>query len=231
MANEIFQINLSDLKKLKKFYKKAPKQFGRAAAGVLNDFAFGARKESVKTINRRMTVRNSKFVSSSIRVSKARGSNIDSMRSESGSIRRKRFSGWEEQELGKRSSRTKIASKFGRGGSNKGTLKPSFRMKPSARFMKPSDFPGATGTQRVGVMLRIIGRTKKRSRPFIITGSRKFSSGLYKIQNKKIKRIQKFKTREQPKRIKWHTEAKKDYFQSVDIRNVWAKNIRRVLKF
>jgi hypothetical protein len=229
MANQLFQVKSGDLRKLKKFYKRAPKQFGKAAGGVLNDFAFGILKAQKKTIRKRMVVRNSKFVDSSFRVKKARGSDINSLQAETGSILRKRFSGWQEQELGKRSNRTKTVSKFGRGGSEKGILKPKFRMKSSARFPRPSDFPGKTQNQRVFAMLRKMKR--KSSRPFVITSSKIFHSGLYKFHNRKIMRLQKFKNRKQPKRIKWHTEAKREYFNSVVIRDIWAKNIRRTLKF
>jgi hypothetical protein len=229
MPEDMFQIKSKDLKRLKKFYKKAPRQFGIAAAGVLNDFAFGIRTAQNDAINRRMVVRNSKFVSSSIRVKKARGTRLNSMHSETGSIRRPRFSGWEEAELGKRSKRKKTATRFGRGGTNKGILKPSFRMKPSARFKKPSDFPGKSQHRKVINMINAM--KKKTSRPFIITGTRRFSSGLYKFQNRNIRQIQKFKNRKQPKRIKWHTEAKQEYFRSISIRQVWAKNINRALRF
>ena len=224
---QLFDIEFTDMRRLQKWYKKAPKQFARGAAGVLNDFAFGVREKSIKTINKKMTVRNSKFVSSSLRVQKARGSNVSSLNSETGSVKRPRFSGWAEQELGTRSSRTKVATPIGRGGDKKGILKPRFRMKPGARYPKPSDFEGNSPNRKVNTMLRAMKR--KSSKPFIIKGSKKFRSGLYKFHNRKIMALQLFKNRKQPKRIKWHTLAKQKYFRSVKVRDVWAKNIRRQL--
>lgn len=226
--SQLFDIEFTDIRRLRKWYKKAPKQFTRAGAGVLNDFAFGVKEVSGRVINKRMVVRNSKFVSSSLRVQKTKGSNFSSLSSETGSVRRPRFSGWAEQELGKRSSRTKVATPFGRGGSNKGVLKPSFRMKPSARFIKPSDFEGDNQKQKIRAMLNKVSK-RKTSRPFLIRGSKRFSSGLYKIQNRNIRRVQKFKTTAQPKRIKWHTQSKAIYFRANKPRDIWARNIRRIL--
>jgi hypothetical protein len=227
--SQLFEIRITDLVRLRTFYKKAPKQFGRAAADVLNDFAFGVRSKSNRVINKKMVVRNSKFVSSSLRVTKARGADINSMKSETGSVRRKRFTGWAEQELGKRSTRTKTATTIGRGGNIKGILKPRFRMKPAARFPRPTDFPGKDSNRRVNTMLRVMKR--KSSRPFVIVGSKRFHSGLYKFHNRKVMALQLFKNRKQPKRVRWHTIAKSEYFRSISIRAVWAKNIRRTLRF
>jgi hypothetical protein len=224
---KLFDIELTDIRRLRKWNKKAPKQFTRGAAGVLNDFAFGVKNKSNKVLNKKMVIRNSRFVSSSLRVQKTRGNDFNSLSSETGSIKRPRFSGWAEQELGKRSTRTKTATPFGRSGSKKGILKPSFRMKPGARFPKPSDFKGESPNKKVNTMLRTMRR--KSSRPFIIKGSDRFKSGLYKFQNRKVIAIQRFKNRKQPKRVKWHTQAKAEYFRSVKPRDVWARNIRRIL--
>jgi hypothetical protein len=229
MPEDMFQIRSRDLKRLQKFLKKAPRQFAIAARGVQNDFVFGVKESSNKVLNRKMVVRNSKFVSSSLRVVKARGSSINSMKAETGSINRKRFTGWSEQELGTRSTRKKSVTPFGRGGRKEGILKPRFRMKPSARFPRPSDFPGKNSNAKVNSMLRAMRR--KTSKPFVIVKSKRFKSGLYKFHNRKILALQLFKNRKQPKRIKWHTIGKQEYFRSINIRSVWAKNIKRSLRF
>jgi len=56
----IFQMDLSDLRKLKRFQKNAPREFRAATAGVLNSLAFSTRKLDIKNISRSMIIRNSK---------------------------------------------------------------------------------------------------------------------------------------------------------------------------
>ena len=67
----LFDLDISDLLKLEKFYRKAPKKFERAAKGTINSVAFGVRSESIDEIGRNMTVRDPRFVSGSMRVQKA----------------------------------------------------------------------------------------------------------------------------------------------------------------
>ena len=117
--SELFQIDLANLINLRKFYKKAPKQFLKAANATLNSFAFGTRKRSLEIIKKKMTVRNQKFVAGSLRVQKSTGSNIDNARSEVGSIFRPRFTGWKEQESGTKPERTRSITRFARGTKNR----------------------------------------------------------------------------------------------------------------
>lgn len=232
MATQLYKINDKDIKRLIKFDKKAPGKMKIATAGMLNSFAFGNRKESLNIINRRMTVRSKKFVQSSIRVDKARGNqSIDKQRSSIGSINRPRFTGWEEQETGKRSKRNRVATTLARGGDFKRKIKPSARLKSANTFRSPDDYKGGSPHNRAVIMLQDLHRKKWR-KPFIIKGHKRIKRGLYKILRKKLQLLQSFNPRNtQPKRVRWLSGGTKMYFRKTDIRMLWADQLARVLKF
>lgn len=230
MPNELFQIDLTNLINLRKFYKKAPKQFFKAANATLNSFAFGTRKKSLNIIKNKMTIRNQKFVSGSLRVQKSTGTNINNLKSEVGSIKRQRFTGWKEQELGSKPERSRSVTKFARGSKIR-KLRPSFRMKPSNDFLSADDFEfKGVKSQNKSIALLSMLRRRKHRKPFILK-SGKFKPGLYVFRRKKIKRIQTFKQTKKPKRISWMQGGRREFFRTADINKIWAESIRRVLKF
>lgn len=231
MPEQLFALKAPNLINLHRFYRRSgPKQFNQAAAATLTSFAFGTRKKSILIIKNRMTVRNEKFVSSSLRVQKAaRSAPMNSQVAIAGSISRPRFSGWAEQELGTKTDRTRTATLFARRGGAK-ALPSSFRMKAQNQFISPSDFKGKDDRHRVIVMLQSLSKQRYK-KPFIIKGHRKFKSGLYKFRGKKIKRIQTFKSSKQPKRLRWLTMARQLYFRTTSIDGVWANSLRHVLRF
>ncbi len=226
MPQQLFAIDAKDLVNLKRFYKKAPLQFARASASTLTSFAAGTRRKALLIINNRMTVRNKGFVSGALRFERAKGNvPMNAQVATAGSIKRNRFTGWAEQELGTQTERTRTATLFARGGGSK-QIPRSLRMDRSSTFDTPDNYEGKTYEQRTFLMLK--ARVKK---AFVITKHRKFRPGLYKFKGKKIKMVQTFKNRKQPKRIKWLTMARQLYFSTTSIDSVWANSLRRVLKF
>lgn len=231
--SQIFNIEAKDLINLRKFFKRSPKQFARASSNVLNSFAFGTKQENIKIINKKMTVRNTRFVSGSIRVQTARpGQGISGQKSEVGSIKRDRFTGWEEQELGTKTKKNKVASTLARGGSDKKQIRPMFRMKSSNAFKTSKGFKGRSRLQRDRVMIRSLRRDKFK-RPFLIKKHRKLAPGIYKFQGPHLKSIQTFvkSSKLQPKRVHWMKDGTDAYFKKNPVRKVWAESIRRTLKF
>lgn len=227
-----FSMDKTDLISIMNLYKKAPKKINRAAASVLNSIAFEARKKQIQTIHDNMTVRNQQFVVSSIRVKMAKSSMPLSVQSaEVGSIKRNRFTGWAEQELGVKAKRTKVATKLARGGSEKGQIAPRFRMKKGKNYPDPSEFKGSSTSNRVINMLQTLS-AQKYNKPFVIKGyNKKFKPGLYKFQRRKIKRLQEFKTtKAQPKKIKWMTIANKAVHSSLNINKVWGNALKKQFK-
>jgi hypothetical protein len=225
--SEMFEIEAADLINLRKFFKRAPREFRRTQASVLNSFAFGTRTESLDVIFEKMTIRDSRFAKSSMRVEKARSKRLESR---AGSLNRARFTGWAEQQTGEKPDRGRVATVLARGSNERNRIRPGFRMKPSSNFMSPGDFQGKTDEHRVTVMLQTISRDKIR-KPFVIRKSRKWGKGLYKLHGNKIKRLQSFEPKyDKVRRIPWMSAARRRYFRANRPRDVWAKSIRHVLK-
>ena len=231
MAKPLFTMDDRELKKWTKFMKQAPKLVKRAVAGTLNTFAFETRKKALHIIMTNMTVRARKFVEGSMRVDKAKaGQSINQQHSVVGSIKRPRFTGWEEQQTGKKTKRNRVATALARGGNMSGKVKPSARMKQSNTFQSPDDYPGTTKHNRAVVMLQVLFRKRSR-KAFIIKGHRTLKRGLYKIKQKKLRMLQSFESKNtQPKRVRWMTGAVKAFKRSADIGKIWEKNVKRVLK-
>lgn len=221
--SKLFDVQARDIVDLIKFYKNAPKQFQRASGMVLNSFAFGTRKAATDTINDEMTVRNQRFVSSSLLVDKT-PLNVKFTAQEAtvGSIKRDRFSGWEEQQTGKRRKKTRVATLLARGQSDTKQIKPAARMKTGKDFPEPKGNPVA--------MLNMLKR-KKHRKPFILRKFSKFKPGLYKFLRGKIVKLQDFDSKKaQPKRLDWMGISIDKYFRQHPVRQTWADALRRVLK-
>lgn len=235
MPSEAFTLDVKDLIKLRKFYKRAPHLFARATASMLNSFAFGTRTQAIKTIKQKMTVRNERFVNSRMRVERARGSSILQQEAIAGSIESPRFSGWAEQELGTPTSRTRVANVLARGGNFNRQIKPSLRLKPGRDFPDANDFKGGDETTRTATLINSAKRGKTR-RPFIIGKNlkgklRTLKSGLYRVRRKKLERLQSFEPQKvQPKRIRWMTIARKEYFKRTNVKRLWGRTLERILK-
>lgn len=229
-----FYLNASDLILLQRFCKKAPRQFNHAAAGVLNEKAFGNQRESTTIIHDKMIVRNPSFVRSSLRVEKARGSMpMEQQESRFGSIRKTRSTGFIEQETGKAMDKTRVASLFARGGVEKGTIKPGLRLKPGTDLLQPWDLVSKANseTHRMIIFLQMMAR--RPSKKFIMKRPYKgLNKGVYKFERGKIKKV--FDTRKKtrvPERVRWLHGGHINYMRSTDMRRVWAREVDKQLRF
>jgi hypothetical protein len=227
----LFQIDKRELKQLELFMKRAPRRFHRAVANMLNDFAFGTRTESLEIINRRLTVRSPRFIAGSVRVTKARGGQpMNMQRAITGSIARPRFSGLVEQETGAGTMRTRTATLLARAGSKSKRIQPSVRLKSANQFVSYHDYPGRDAAHRTIVMLQSLFRERYR-RPFLVTRHRKFKRGLYRIRGGNLKMVQSFEPETiQPRRVRWLSGGRKQFFAHANIRLLWAKNLERELR-
>lgn len=247
-SNDLFQWKSRDFINLRKWYKKAPRQFAASTGMLLNNFAFGSRLVSLEIIDRGMLVRSPGFVKSRVQVKKSHfRMPIESQVSEFGSVfandkgRKARFTGWVEQELGARKARKHYAALGGRGGAKSGRIKRRFRLdKPFVnpdRFPKRRGFKGKNRNHRIAIMLRTLDRMKY-SAPFIITGHTKIPSGVYRFtggrtgfDQRKIEALQFFgKPRRPTKRVRWMRGGTKLYFSRTNIKREWGKVAERQLK-
>ena len=228
---QMFDIDTTDLKRLEKFYKRMPREFLKATAGILNSFAFGSRTESLLIIQRRLTVRSPRFIRGSIRVDKARpGQPLSKQQSEMGSIHRARFTGLREQELGVSDKRKNVPTLAARRGQRGRKVPGAVRLKRANQFPSPDDFPGKTAEHRVVVMIRMLQRKKFR-KPFIITGHRRFPRGLYQFRAAKLRMVQSFEPRgKAPKRVRWQSGGVRKFMKRANIKELWTDNLNRAVK-
>lgn len=229
---QMFGLKSRDLMLLKKFYKRAPKKFQQAASNVLNSYAFGTREKNIKIIKTKMTVRDERFVKSSIRVIKARSTDsINRMSSTVASVKRRNFSGWEEQEFGTASNKTRTNTLLSRGGDMKRKQMPSTRLKSSNRFIHPDDFD-FPGVKNKNIPFLVMLRRKKHRKPFKLKKGRKSAPGLYKMRKGQPRQLQKFgKKKITPMRVRWMSEGSRQYFKANDPRRTFQESINRVLKY
>jgi hypothetical protein len=236
--SEMFTMDRRSFKELEKWFKVlGPKQFMYAAKGVLNEFAFGVKKEIPREVGRNMIVRNTGFVSSSVRVNKAKGSTLQNVYSQTYVVRRDRFSGWQEQEFGKPTLLKRTITKAARGGNWQNKVKAQARLKSTNEFFDPRAVKGNSYTHSVAGMLAGMRRGKSLKRkPFKITKQmtgklNSLKKGVYLWKGKLIERVQTFGKKTQPKKIPIVKKARLRYFASVSINGIWAENIKRQLMF
>jgi len=230
MTQEMFRIDDRELRRLAEAYKKATRQFTRATADMLNEYAFGVRRESISTIGERMIVRNTRFLENKLRVTKASpGAAMEAQRSETGSIAGPRFTGWREQQTGENTARKRVISLLARASNIFRQAQPKARMKPAVTFASYNDYPGAYPERKEIVMMQQLSRARS-TEPFIVTHKRGMTPGLYRFYRGKPRILQVFK-KEQPKRIPWHTDAREKYFTQTNLTDLWARKLSKALRY
>lgn len=231
MATGLFDIEAGDLLRLKKFADNAPAQFNKVAIGVLNAAAFGTRTNALKELRSGLIIRNKSFLNRSVIVDKANTrTTLGRAEATTGSVKRDRFTGWIEQQTGTASEKTRAATVFGRGLNPFKVLALGNRLRRQ-NIINPDKYPGKTADNRATAMVNIL-RRKGYSRTFIVKGSNKFKRGLYKFDSRrKIRAVQRFQNQPiKPKRLQWLTKGRDTWLSANPMREVWAKNIRFVLK-
>ena len=231
-----FDLDKESLEALQRFYKQAPKQFAAASGMLLNNLAFGVKKQIPITMrDGGMVIRNERFVNAKIRVEKSRFSfPISAQRSKVGSISGPRFTGWIEQETGEQPDRTRVFHLAARAGSKKKKVPPKFRLRSNTYRPAPDDFPGTNSTNRVIAMLRILDRQGFK-KPFVIKEFKKAKTGLYKFGRgrkgrRRLVMIQRFYKSPMPKRFPWIRKARRDYMASISLFGEWQRMIKRAMK-
>ncbi len=228
MPNKEFEFKAEDLILLRRFYKKSPKLFGRSVTNTLNQLAFESRTALINAISEQMTVRDNRFVNRQMRVDQAKGVDIRTAESEVGSISSSRFSGWIEQETGKKPETNRAFTLLARGGSEQNKARPKARAKPYNNFAKISDFTikAKSRQHRLIIFLQMMVEQKKQ---FIMPRKYKgMGRGIYRIKRKKIVAVQRFgpvKIRKAP----WMKPTIQRDIDLKNIRTIWSNNINRVL--
>lgn len=242
--SDFLDMDQRELKKFQKFTKRAIKATNKAVAFTLNGFAFGTRRASRATIRKGMTVRNPKFIDNSLKVVFARPSQaINKMASETGSVRRARYTGLREQQMGETPKRDRMATRAGRGGVKRRQMAGSARLKPQGKYPSPNksqglktregrDFglSGLTGAKRIVAFLSILAERKVAQTFILRKPFGRFKRGLYRFKQGVIKKLQSFDVRGKTRRVKWLTKAMDNYFKSTNVEKVFNKNLKNELK-
>jgi len=223
-----FKADLKEIVKLRLFLQNAPKKVRKASAEFLNNLAFGSRRAALKELDRTMTIRSPGFIRGSVRVQKTRaGTSIVQQMSVMGSIRRARFSGFEEQEFGTDTKRKRVQTTAARGGKWGRRVAPRFRLKPGAKVLKPQD--RKLKANQIIPFLQIISREKYR-KPFLLPKAhKKLQKGIFNLKGRRIQRLHALKAK-QPKTNRWHSNAVDRYLSRRRLRLEWQKSMNWVFK-
>jgi len=176
----IVHIDASDLQRLERLFRGAPREAVRAVAMVANSMAFETRRRAVSGgIAKDMTVRTPSLLRAALRVAKAVPKTQPE--AELGSVARPRFSGWVEQYgLGQdeRKAFPQVVSRTGK--SRKRTVASRYRMSRGKRFRRPSDIGAPTQGARIMRFLSQLAREKVND-PFVLDEGTKQPHGLYRM--------------------------------------------------
>lgn len=226
----MIKLDNSGLKRLNSFYRRTAFQMKKASIGLVNNTAFRLRNDIVEEIEDSMTVRAPRFISGSIRRTKA---NFRTKTAEVGSISRPRFSGWVEQQKGTPSKRKRQPTLTARTGGNwKKKTAPRFRFKPAKRFVRPSTDPFRKKGRRlsnnsgrdIAIFLQILRRNKYRQPFFLPIKYKRLEKGLYIFKKKRLQLVQGLDP-DPTKRNTWMTRVVKN-LTAADIHADWNKSLR-----
>jgi hypothetical protein len=155
-----------------------------------------------------------------------------------GTTTRDRFSGWIEQETGKKTDRKRnISLKGGRGGNIKNKLAQPLRLQPGRELPDTYEEIGSTGPNAVIGMLRSLARRQYRGTFLIHAGQHpKFPAGVYKMKGRRKKNMMKpvsmiqmtHPKRVQPRKNKWLTKALRKFKAGFRAQQEWNKACRWV---
>lgn len=238
MAKE-FDMDQRELKRYRKFLKKAPKAIREAVAFTLNGFALGNKRFSKEMIHSKMTIRAPKFIDGSLKTVFARPSqSINKMGSIFGTVERPRYTGLREQQMGENPALNRSSTRAARDGVKTRAMKGYARLKPNAKYPSPGqtqglktregrDFglSGLTGPKRIVAFLSILNERKVAQTFILRKRFGRFKKGLYRFKQGVIKKMQSFTGRGKPKRIKWLTKGMDNYFKSIDLNKVFNRNL------
>lgn len=231
-----------DFKNLAKFYDRAPAKFGMVMNATLNNLAFTTRSNIIVVLNQKLNIRDPRFMRGSIRVVKARGGNHRSM---VGSIERKRFTGWEEQQTGKKSDTNRSPTLAARGGNFNRKMSGKSRLKRalnplSIRNIGVANLKGRKGSKanqkrRALILLKTAKKTK---RPFIVKRAdvgimrinKRWKPGLYQFKRGELLRMQLFGKAQDPKHIDWMGLALKRTATGKEYRDIFAAEFVKMAK-
>lgn len=211
----------------------------RAIVGtLLNRLAYQARNFAIKKgMEKSFTFRSRGLKRKHFRYTKTRTNiPIDLMASYYGSISSKRFTGWIEQQTGKRTKRTRTATPSARGKTGKRQIGKRFRHNVLNRMPRREVVPvrnAKSEAHHTAAMLAILERRGYRGPLYIgeqADGEGDWPAGIYQMMAKgKVRPIQ-LDRELQPQRVDWASELQRNFFRQINLAHETAAAIHRVMR-
>jgi hypothetical protein len=220
----------------------------RAIVGtLLNILAYKARNFAIKKgMGKNFTIRSKGLLRKHFMFTRTRTTlPIDQQQAYYGSIASKRFTGWIEQQTGKRTQRERTATPAARGRTGKRVIPKKFRHNLLNNMPRRELFSvrnKKSDAHQIYVMLAILARRGYRGSLYIgeqADGKGRFPAGIYQMLNKKTKdkhgvhwntvRPVQLDRELQPDRVDWANEMQRDFFGSINLAKETAAAIHRVM--
>lgn len=229
-----FKADTLSIKQFEKMMQRIPKELPKVVAATLNKQAFDMKfKYMPEALQDAFVIRSPKFMNRQLRVNMAKknkdpGNNF----AEAGSIGGDRFTGWEEQQLGKVPEKKRTATiDEARSGDFSKKQRPVTRLKRGNKFRRLSNFAGKTKKQQLFNMLNVTREIKER---FIVRNGEgnvfNLPDGVYGWREKSLKMLQSFKT---PKvhKVDWLGDSVKRLFKNQgSFEKVFERELRKALR-
>lgn len=226
-----WKADLGEVDGLRQWYRNCPRKMQIACARMLNNFAFGVKEQVPVTIGQLMIVRNPRFVSSRIRVTKTSASlPVSSQKSWVGSVAiaagtkgRGAFSGWTEQEKGTPTDRKRVATLAARSGDKHKQMRPGVRLKPGVEVVTAEhyDYMPRGGRNNIGGLIAMMKRKGE-------TRLMKIGKVYLKLNRRKVEEVQ-IARKKQPKRIHWLRIARAQYFRKTNLDKMWRETVELLM--
>ena len=220
-----FEIDLREFVGFRKWIKEQPRQLRLVTGNMLNNFAFDVRRQNVKIIKRTMTVRNERFVKGRLRVTKARvTAPVKKQVAYTGSVAKDRFSGWVEQEFGKKSKRNRFSTLAGRSGDKNKQMRHIIRLKPKHEVVSIDhpDYRPKGGATNIAGFFKMLER-RGENRLVRVKG------GYYKRKRKQFEMVQ-YQSDKQPKRNRWMLRSIQTYKRRSNFQAMFNREYNRVIR-
>jgi hypothetical protein len=212
-----------ELEQYEKMLELGPRKMTGVIAKVLNKQAMSTKFQHMPwALEKAFTIRDKRFMGRQLWVNKASLTKSPDVNfSEAGSLEIKgggnkgAFTGWSEQQEGKRSEKDRTATQASRiGGAFKGKMKRGARMRNTGQFRKTSDYQ--TARSKAQAMFFMLKESRAKKLNFIIerkdanAGKMKtLEPGLYGWKGKKLLMLQAFDKHYDPKKVDWRGNALK----------------------
>lgn len=216
-----------------------PRKYRAICGTILNRLAYSARLFAIKKgVNKKFTVRSKGLLRKHFMYTRTRTTiPIDEQKTYYGSIASKRFTGWIEQQTGKRTKRKRTATPGARGKTGKRVIPKRFRHNLLNRMPRREVVPvrnKQSEAHHTAAMLAILKRRGYRGPLYIgeqADGSeQQFPAGIYQMLAKGQVRPIQLDRELQPERVDWANELNRDFFKSVDLNKETAAAIHRIMR-